>query len=66
MSTIHHDAALDDATLSATEREWLERQGRAARLLEARQRQSAAIRARAALKARSSDRLRRPPSPRPR
>jgi hypothetical protein len=51
MSTIHHDSALDDAELSAAEREWLERQGRAARALEARQRRSAAIRGRAALKA---------------
>ena len=63
MSTIHHDATLDDAKLSGTERVWLERQGRAARLLEASQRESAAARERAALKARSDDRLRRPQGP---
>jgi len=41
MSTIRHDDSQHAATLSAAEREWLRRQGRAARSLEARQRQSA-------------------------
>jgi hypothetical protein len=66
MSTIHHDAAFDDATLSATEREWLERQGRAARALEARQRKLAARRERAAVNGRAANRARRPAPPRPR
>jgi hypothetical protein len=66
MSTIHHDSALDDAELSAAEREWLERQGRAARALEARQRRSAAIRGRTALKANSAERPAAPATPRPR
>jgi len=66
MSTIHHDDALDNATLSATEREWLERQGRAARALEARQRKLASTRVRAAAVARAANRQRRPAPPRPR
>jgi len=66
MSTIHHDDALDNATLSATEREWLERQGRAARALEARQRKLASTRARPAAGGRAANRQRRPAPPRPR
>ena len=65
MSTIHHDDALDSATLSATEREWLERQGRAARALEVRQRKLASKRARSA-SSRAANRQRRPAPPRPR
>ena len=38
MDTIHHEDARDTATLTALDREWLRRQGRAARLLEDRQR----------------------------
>ena len=38
MSSIHHDDARDTATLTSLDREWLRRQGRAARLLEDRQR----------------------------
>ena len=66
MSTIHHDDALDDATLSATEREWLERQGRAARALEVRQRKLASKRARSGSNGRAANRPRRPAPPRPR
>jgi uncharacterized protein YecT (DUF1311 family) len=40
MPTIPQYDAQDLATLSAAQRAWLERQGRAARLLEARQRKS--------------------------
>jgi hypothetical protein len=66
MSTIHHDDALDEATLSASERDWLERQGRAARALEARQRKLAAGRARTAAADRPANRRRRRVPPRPR
>jgi hypothetical protein len=38
MSSIHHDDARDTTTLTPLDREWLRRQGRAARLLENRQR----------------------------
>ena len=38
MPSIHHNDARDIATLSPLDREWLRRQGRAARLLEDRQR----------------------------
>ena len=38
MSSIHHDDARDTTTLTSLDREWLRRQGRAARLLEDRQR----------------------------
>jgi len=38
MSTIQRDDMQDTATLSPLDREWLRRQGRTARLLEARQR----------------------------
>jgi hypothetical protein len=40
MPTTSQDHAQDPAKLSAAQRVWLERQGRAARLLEARQRKS--------------------------
>ena len=40
MSTIYLDDAQDTATLTPLDREWLRRQGRAARLLEARQRKA--------------------------
>ena len=63
MSTIHHDDKLDDATLTPTQREWLERQGRAARKLEARERKLAIERVRAASDA--ANRRRRPVPPRP-
>jgi hypothetical protein len=49
MPTTQDNDAPDNATLSATEREWLERQGRAARALEVRQRNSTAKRARLTL-----------------
>ena len=39
MSTIHHDDKLDDATLTPAQREWLERQGRAARARRCRRRE---------------------------
>jgi hypothetical protein len=63
MSTIHHDDKLDDATLTPAQREWLERQGRAARELEARERKVAIERVRAAADA--ANRRRRPAPPRP-
>jgi hypothetical protein len=63
MSTIRHDDKLDDASLSPTQREWLERQGRAARKLEARERKLAIERVRAASDA--ANRRRRPAPPRP-
>jgi hypothetical protein len=63
MPTIHHDDELDNATLSPTQREWLERQGRAARKLEARERKLAAERAR--LAADAANRTRRPAPLRP-
>ena len=66
MSTIHHDDALDNATLSAGEREWLKRQGRAARALEARQRKSMAQRARSVPSRRAANRRQRPAPPPPR
>ena len=66
MSTIHHDDALDAAMVSATERGWLERQGRAARALEARQRKSASERALSVSNGRAANRRRRPAPPRPR
>jgi hypothetical protein len=66
MPTIHDDDALDNATLSATEREWLERQGRAARKLEARQRKLASTLARSVSNDRAANRQRRPAPPRPR
>jgi len=66
MSTIHHDDALDNAALSATEREWLERQGRAARALEVRQRKLASKRPRSVSNGRAANRPRRPAPPRPR
>ena len=65
MSTIHYDAQ-DTAELSATEREWLERQGRAARALEVRQRKLASKRARSVSNGRAANRQRRPAPPRPR
>jgi hypothetical protein len=40
MPTIHHDDARDTTTLTPLDREWLRRQGRAARLLEDRQRKA--------------------------
>ena len=40
MPPIYQHDAQDIATLSAADRDWLQRQGRAARLLEARQRKS--------------------------
>lgn len=56
MPTTQDNDAPDKATLSATEREWLERQGRAARALEVRQRNSAAKRARSTSRRRDRDR----------
>ena len=50
------DDALDKAALSATEREWLERQARAARALEIRQRKAASKRGRSTVKRRDRDR----------
>jgi hypothetical protein len=63
MSTIHHDDKLNDASLTPTQREWLERQGRAARELEARERKVAIERVRAAADA--ANRQRRPAPSRP-
>jgi hypothetical protein len=64
MPTIQHHDAQATATLSAAERDWIRRQGRAARSLEARQRQ--ALRARRfAPKGLPADRTRRFSPPRP-
>jgi hypothetical protein len=64
MPSIHQDDAQDTATLTPLDREWLRRQGRAARLVEARQR--AAVRDRR-LPRRSgvTGRSQRPTAPRP-
>ena len=65
MPAIHHEAQ-DTAELSAAEREWLERQGRAARALEVHQRKLASKRARSVSNGRAANRQRRPAPPRPR